>query len=212
MPSRRLLKPLVFLVCLVPFVALVAAALQDQLGANPIQAITHVTGDWALRFILISLAVTPLRRLSGWNGVIAYRRMLGLFAFFYAAMHFSTYIVLDQFFDWQAIGKDIAKRPFITIGFLALVALTPLAITSTKGWIRRLGRRWQQLHRLVYVAAVAGVVHYLWLVKADRTRPLTYGAVLAVLLGIRVWYAWQRPRATPQRVRPAGAETTSPAS
>lgn len=212
MPSRRLLKPLVFLVCLVPFVALVAAALRDQLGANPIQAITHATGDWALRFILISLAVTPLRRLSGWNGVIAYRRMLGLFAFFYAAMHFSTYIVLDQFFDWQAIGKDIAKRPFITVGFLALVALTPLAITSTKGWIRRLGRRWQQLHRLVYVAAVAGVVHYLWLVKADRTRPLTYGAVLAVLLGIRVWYAWQRPRATPQRVRSAGAETTSPAS
>jgi sulfoxide reductase heme-binding subunit YedZ len=204
----RVVKPIVFVLCLVPFVALVAAALLDQLGANPIAEITHVTGDWTLRFVLISLAVTPLRRLTGWNILIRYRRMLGLFAFFFASMHFTTYMVLDQFFDWNAIVKDIVKRPFITIGFLGLVAMTPLALTSTTGWIRRLGgKRWQQIHRLVYVTAVAGVVHYLWLVKSDRSRPLTYGAVLAVLYGLRVWYAWRR---TP--LRAVRAETASTAS
>jgi sulfoxide reductase heme-binding subunit YedZ len=204
----RLIKPIVFIVCLVPLVALVAAALLDRLGANPIQEITHVTGDWALRFVLISLAVTPLRRLTGWNIVIRYRRMLGLFAFFYASMHFATYMVLDQFFDWNAIGKDIVKRPFITIGFLGLVAMLPLALTSTTGWIRRLGgKRWQQIHRLVYLTAVAGVVHYLWLVKADKTRPLTYGTILAVLFGLRVWYAWRR---TPP-LRAVRAETATTA-
>jgi methionine sulfoxide reductase heme-binding subunit len=209
MPSRRILKPIVFVVCLIPFVALAIAALHDQLGANPIAEITHITGDWTLRFLLISLAVTPLRRLSGWNEVIGYRRMLGLFAYFYAVLHFGTYIVLDQYFAWDVILKDIAKRPFITIGFLGLAAMTPLAVTSTKGWIRRLGRRWQQLHRLVYVAAIAGVVHYLWLVKSDKTRPLTYGLILALLLGIRAWYAWQRPR---PKAAPVRARSTAPAS
>lgn len=202
MPSTRLLKPIVFVLCLVPFVALAAAALLNQLGANPIQEITHVTGDWTLRFVLITLAVTPLRRLTGWNALIKYRRMLGLYAFFYALMHFGTYIVLDQFFAWDLIGKDIAKRPFITVGFLGFMAMVPLALTSTTGWIRRLGgKRWQQLHRLVYLTGVAGVVHYLWLVKSDKTRPATYGLVLAVLLGLRVWYALRK---TPLRAVRAG--------
>jgi sulfoxide reductase heme-binding subunit YedZ len=210
MRGTRLLKPIVFLAALAPFVTLAAMALLDQLGANPIAEITHVTGDWTLRFVLITLTVTPLRRLTGWNALIKYRRMLGLFAFFYGVMHFGTYIVLDQFFAWDLIGKDIAKRPFITVGFLGFVAMLPLALTSTTGWIRRLGgKRWQQLHRLIYVTAVAGVVHYLWLVKSDRSRPTAYGAVLAVLLGLRVWYAWQRRR-TP--VRAVRAETASPVS
>lgn len=199
MPSRRIVKPIVFLLCLGPFIALAIGAVRDQLGANPIQEITHVTGDWTLRFLLATLAVTPLRRLTGWNGVIAYRRMLGLFAFFYGLMHFSTYIVLDQYFAWDLILKDIAKRPFITVGFLGLVAMTPLAITSTKGWIRRLGKRWQQLHRLAYVAAIAGVLHYLWLVKVISARQLAYAAVLALLFAIRGWYAWQRRRRSAER-------------
>jgi sulfoxide reductase heme-binding subunit YedZ len=206
---QKLLKPIVFLAALVPFVALAAAALLDQLGANPIQEITHVTGDWTLRFVLITLAITPLRRLTGWNALIKYRRMLGLFAFFYSLMHFGTYIVLDQFFAWDLIGKDIVKRPFITVGFLGFTAMVPLALTSTTGWIRRLGgKRWQQLHRLIYVTAVAGVVHYLWLVKVVGSRQLAYAAVLTVLLGLRIWYAWQR-RAPLRAVR---AETASTAS
>jgi sulfoxide reductase heme-binding subunit YedZ len=212
MPSTRLLKPIVFVLCLVPFVALAAAALLDQLGANPIQEITHITGDWTIRFVLITLAVTPLRRLTGWNVLIKYRRMLGLFAFFYALMHFGTYIVLDQFFAWDLIGKDIVKRPFITVGFLGFVAMVPLALTSTTGWIRRLGgKRWQQLHRLIYLTGVSAVVHYLWLVKSDKTRPATYGVILAVLLGLRVWYAWRK---TPplRAVRAERAQTASSTS
>jgi sulfoxide reductase heme-binding subunit YedZ len=194
--SMRVAKPLLFVACLGPFLLLIANSLGigGSLGANPIDKITDVTGTWTLRFVMITLAVTPLRRLTGWNAIIRMRRMLGLFAFFYGSMHFLTWAVLDQGLAWQFIGKDIAKRPFITVGMLGLSLMVPLAITSTAGWIRRLGgKRWQLLHRLIYVTAVCGVVHYLWLVKSDRTRPLTYGAILAVLLGIRAWYAW-RPK------------------
>jgi len=194
----RYIKLLVFVASISPAAWLVWGALTDGLGANPIDAITDTTGDWTLRFLLISLAVTPLRRLTGWNQVIGLRRMLGLFAFCYATLHFGTYLVLDQFFAFEYIVQDIAKRPYITVGFTAFVLMVPLAITSTKGWIRRLGRRWQQLHRLVYVSACAGVVHYLWLVKLDTSRPLRYAAALAVLLGLRGWWTLQRrSRASP---------------
>jgi methionine sulfoxide reductase heme-binding subunit len=189
--GHRTLKPLVFLAALAPFAVLVWRGVTHQLGANPIEAITLFTGRWTLRFLLVALAVTPLRRLTGWHEVIRYRRMLGLFAFFYATLHFSTYIVLDQFFEWAFILKDIAKRPYITVGFAAFVLLVPLALTSTKGWIRRLGRRWQVLHRLVYVSGVLAIVHFLWKVKADTRDPFLYGAILALLLALRVWFRYR---------------------
>ena len=184
------LKAAVFLACLIPFAQLAYKGYTGDLGVNPIEFITHFTGSWALLFLLTSLSVTPLRKISGWNDLIKFRRMLGLFAFFYAALHFSTYIVLDHFFDFQRITKDILKRPYVTVGFTAFVLMTPLAITSTAGMIRRLGKRWQQLHRLVYVAAIAGVVHFYWLVKADIRRPLQYGSVLVILLGYRLFVKW----------------------
>jgi sulfoxide reductase heme-binding subunit YedZ len=145
---------------------------------------------WALVILITSLAVTPLRRITGWNALISFRRMLGLFAFFYAALHFATYMFLDLFFDFSAIAKDIIKRPYITVGFTAFVLMIPLAITSTTAMIRRLGKRWQQLHYLVYVIAILGVVHFYWLVKADIRRPMQYGAVLALLLGYRLFSKW----------------------
>ncbi len=184
----RYLKPTLFLTCLLPLALLVWDGFHDALGANPIETITHRTGDWTLRFLLITLTMTPLRRLMGWNGVLRLRRMLGLFAFFYACLHFLTYLVLDQFFDWDAIIRDIAKRPYITIGFSAFVLLIPLAVTSTKAMMRRLGRRWGQLHRLTYLVAIFGVIHYLWLVKADYLPPALYASVLAILLGLRLWW------------------------
>ncbi len=183
------LKPLTFALCLLPAAWLAGSAYGDGLGANPIEAITHFTGNWALRFLLLSLAVTPLRRVTGWNEVVRYRRMLGLFAFFYAALHLATYLVLDHFFDWRAALADVRERPYITAGATALLCLLPLAVTSTRAWIRRLGRRWTTLHRLVYVAAAAAVVHYWWLVKADVRAPLWYAAILALLLLARAAYA-----------------------
>ena len=165
-------------------------AYTGDLGVNPIEFVTHFTGDWVLIFLLATLSVTPLRKITGWNDLIKFRRMLGLFAFFYALLHFSTYLVLDLFFDFQRIAKDILKRPYVTVGFTAFVLMIPLAITSTAGMIRRLGKRWQQLHRLVYFAALAGVIHFYWLVKADIRRPLQYGIVLAVLLGYRLLVHW----------------------
>lgn len=183
---RRALKPAVFLLCLLPFLLLLFDALTDSLGAEPIEEITHRTGRWGLRFLLITLAVTPFRRLTGFNRIIRYRRMLGLFAFFYATMHFLTYIVLDQFFGFSYILEDIAERPYITVGFTSWLLLIPLAITSTDAWIRRLGKRWAKLHRLVYVAALGGILHFLWLVKADLRRPIIYGSILVVLLGLRL--------------------------
>lgn len=173
---------------LVPLALLLADAFGDRLGANPIEAITHRTGDWTIRLLLTTLAVTPLRRLTGFNQLIRIRRTVGLLAFSYACLHFLTYIVLDQFFDWRAIGEDIAKRPYILAGFTSFLLLIPLAVTSTRAAIRRLGgQRWNALHRLIYVAGAGGVLHYLWLVKGDQLTPVYYGAVLVALLGARLW-------------------------
>jgi len=196
----RLLKPLVFAVSLEPLAQLLVGAWQGSLGANPIETITRSTGLWTLRFMLITLAVTPVRRLTGWNDAIRLRRMLGLFAFFYGSLHLLTYVWLDQFFDWASIVKDVAKRPFITAGFSAYVLLVPLALTSTAGMIRRLGgRRWRRLHRLAYATAALGVVHYWWLVKADIRPPRNYAIVLAVLLLVRVAAALRRSRTVAPR-------------
>lgn len=176
----------VFGICLLPLLRLIVLGGSGGLGANPIEFITRSTGTWVLVGLLVTLSVTPLRRLTGRTDLIRYRRMLGLFTFFYASLHFVTYIWLDQFFDPSSIARDIIKRPFITVGFSAFVLLIPLAITSTHAMMRRLGRRWQQLHRLVYAVSALGVVHYLWLVKKDLTEPLIYGTVLAVLLILRL--------------------------
>ena len=186
MPSllaNKWTKPPVFLLCLVPLGILVWRALTANLGANPVEFIQHATGDWTLRFLVFTLCVTPLRKLLKLPDLIRFRRMLGLFAFFYACLHFLTYIGPDQSFDLAAIWKDVAKRRFITVGFAAFVLLIPLALTSTAGWIRRLGgRRWQMLHRAIYISAICGVIHYYWLVKSAVLRPLTYAAIVAVLL------------------------------
>jgi len=183
----RWLKVLVFLACLVPLGRLAWKAFNDMLGANPIEVITHSTGTWTLVFLLVTLAVTPVRRLTGMHWLVRFRRMLGLFAFFYGCLHLMTYVWLDQFFDFPGMLKDVAKRPFITAGFTAFVLMLPLAATSTQGWIRRLGgKRWQRLHRLIYFSALAGVVHYYWLVKADVRVPLLFAAVFAVLMSYRV--------------------------
>ncbi len=176
---------------LLPAVWLVGAFFLDELTANPIEYITRHTGFWALTMLVVTLAVTPLRRLTGWNDIIKLRRMLGLFAFFYATLHLLTWIVLDKFFDFAWMLEDIAERRFITIGMLTWLLLLPLAVTSTKGMIRRLGRRWQTLHRLSYVAAVTGVIHFWWLVKADVFRPQMFALVLSVLLGFRAWWTWR---------------------
>ena len=181
-------KPLVFCVSLLPLVWLCWLAWQDRLGANPVETLSHRTGDWSLRFLLLTLAVTPLRRLSGWNWLLKFRRMLGLFAFFYVCLHLGVYLIFDQFFDPSAILEDIAKRPYITVGFAGFLLLIPLAATSTNGMIKRLGRNWQRLHRLVYLIAVLGVVHYWWLVKADISEPLLYAGLLTILLGYRAWW------------------------
>lgn len=183
------LKAIVFLLSLLPLAGLAVGAFQDTLGANPIEKITHTTGYWTLTFLLITLAATPLRRLSGWPWPIRLRRMLGLFAFFYACLHFLTYLVLDQFFDWPAIVEDIGKRPYITIGFTAFTLLIPLALTSSDAMIRRLGgERWRKLHRLIYPIAVAGVIHYAWLVKKDLSKPLVFAALLTLLLSMRLFH------------------------
>lgn len=180
-----LLKPALFLLCLIPLARLLWLGFHDGLGANPIEFITRSTGAWTLNFLLITLCVTPLRKLLNRPVLLRYRRMLGLFAFFYAVLHFITYVWLDQFFDWQAILKDIAKRPFITLGFSAFVLLIPLAATSPKAMVKRLGRHWQTLHRTIYLIAVLGVAHYFWLVKKDVTMPLIYIGLLSILLAAR---------------------------
>ncbi len=185
-------KPLVFLMSLLPLAWIGWLAWQGELGANPVETLSHRTGDWSLRFLLLTLAVTPVRRWTGWNRLQQFRRMLGLFAFFYVSLHFAVYLIFDQFFDWTAIVADVIKRPYVTVGFAAFLLLIPLAITSTHGMMRRLGRNWQRVHRLVYLIAVLGVLHYAWLVKADLTEPLLYGGVLAVLLGYRLWWRLTR--------------------
>ena len=183
---RRALKPAVFLLCLFPLVWLVYGLLSDALGANPIEVFTRSMGEWGLRFLLLTLAMTPLRRLSGQAWPLRYRRMLGLFSFFYVCVHWFSYLWLDQFFDWNEILIDIVKRPFITIGMSAFILLVPLALTSNRYAIRRLGRRWKKLHRLVYVAAICAVLHYFWLVKADLFWPAVYAAILLLLFVLRL--------------------------
>lgn len=204
----RWTKVLVFILCLVPFARLIWAATHDGLGANPIEFITHTTGTWTLIFLVLTLAITPVRKLTRLTDLIRFRRMLGLFAFFYAFLHFSTWIGLDQFFNWSAMLHDVHKRPFITVGFTGFVLMIPLAITSTAGWIRRLGgKRWLRLHQLIYVTAVAGVVHYYWLVKSDVRKPLLYGALVAILLLLRVAFRLRRKPA-PARA-PASANSSA---
>lgn len=200
----RVVKAALFAACLLPLLWLVFQTLDGSIGPNPVEAITHATGDWALRLLLLTLAVTPLRRLTGWAWLIRLRRMLGLYAFFYAALHFTTYLWLDQFFDWSAIVADITKRPYITVGFAALLLMLPLAVTSTKGWLRRLGPRWKKLHRLIYPIGVLSVLHYLWLVKADLLEPGIYAAVLALLLIARLPFERIRQRFPKQLGRRAG--------
>ena len=180
------LKPGVFLLCSLPFLLLATAVYQQNLGANPIETLNHSTGDWTLRFLLITLSMTPLRQLSGWTGWIRFRRMLGLFAFFYAVLHFLSWIWLDQQFLWPSIVEDVLERPYITVGFTAFVLLIPLALTSNGYSMRKLKRRWQTLHKLVYLIAVLGVLHYLWLVKADNLEPLVYLGTLVFLLVFRL--------------------------
>lgn len=180
-------KVALFLLCLSPLGYLGLRAYRGELTANPVEFVQHFTGDWTLRLLLITLSVTPLRKLLMLPDLIRFRRMLGLFAFFYVCLHFLTYIGPDQSFDLAGMWKDVVKRPFVTVGFLGFVLLIPLALTSTKGWIRRLGgKRWQALHRLIYVTALCGVIHYYWLVKSDHRLPLLYGAILAVLLLYRL--------------------------
>jgi sulfoxide reductase heme-binding subunit YedZ len=183
----RYFKPVIFLACLAPLASLAWRAFHAELGANPIEAITHSTGTCTLVFLLITLSVTPLRKLTRQYWLINLRRMFGLFAFFYGCLHLTTYVWLDKFFDLHEMLADIAKRRFITAGLAGFVLMIPLALTSTKGWIRRLGgKRWQALHRLIYLSAAAGVVHYIWLVKADLRSPLRYAFVLLVLLTYRI--------------------------
>jgi sulfoxide reductase heme-binding subunit YedZ len=198
----RAAKAVAFGVSLLPLAGLLVDAVNDNLGANPIEEITRTTGWWTLTYLMITLSVTPFRKLSGWPWIGRLRRMLGLFAFFYGSLHFLTYFVLDQFFDWPAILKDIAKRPYITLGFTAFVLMAPLAATSTDAMVRRLGgRAWRGLHRLVYAVAVIGVAHFWWLTKKDLSQPTRFAAVLALLLGLRIAWAWRGER----RARNAGS-------
>jgi len=186
---KKAAKVGVFLLCLTPFAWLLTRTLTGRLGINPVEDLELTTGIWALRFLVLTLAVTPFRRVTGWNRPIQFRRMLGLFTFFYGCVHFAIYVGVDQFFAWGLIVKDVVKRPFITMGFTAFVLMIPLAVTSTKGWIRRLGRRWQLLHRLIYISAVCAAVHYLWKVKVMIGSPVYYAIVIASLLGFRI--VWQ---------------------
>ncbi|MCC7035453.1 MAG: sulfoxide reductase heme-binding subunit YedZ [Acidobacteria bacterium] len=185
---RRVVKPVVFLASLGPFAWLVYGAFWGDLGVNPVETITNHTGIWTLRFIVITLAITPVRWLTGFNPIIHFRRMAGLFAFFYGSLHFLTYFVLDHSLMFAGVWDDVVKRPYITAGFTAFVLMIPLALTSSQGWIRRLGgRTWNLLHRLIYITAIAAVLHYLWKVKLDTTNPMYYAAIVGVLLAARVW-------------------------
>jgi methionine sulfoxide reductase heme-binding subunit len=199
---HRFSKPLVFVLALTPALWLLFRTLTGRLSFNPIEDITLTTGIWTLRFLLITLAITPIRRITGRNRVIQYRRMLGLFTFFYACLHLLTYVVLDQGLAFQYVLSDIVKRPYITAGMTAFLAMVPLAVTSTKGWIRRLGRRWQMLHRLIYVSGIAACLHFIWKVKVVIGEPVYYAIILAALLGFRVLW----------RVRPSRSIRREPAN
>ena len=202
---RFIWKPIVFLTCLVPVLLIVGDAFEitGRLGANPVEAILDRFGNWALRFIMITLAITPLRRMTGWNWLSRFRRMLGLFTFFYAAMHFTTWYVLDREMRLSDIIEDLTERPFITLGFIAVVLLTALAVTSFTAIRRRMGKRWQSLHNMAYVVGILGVWHYWGQVKKDVTEPLIYAAILTVLLGFRVIRLWRRKKKPHQMARPA---------
>jgi sulfoxide reductase heme-binding subunit YedZ len=196
MLRKKWAKIPVWILSLVPLCYLAWRAWNDDLTANPIEYITHFTGDWTLRFLVITLAISPLRKLLKMPDLIKFRRLIGLFAFFYGCLHFSTYLGVDKFFDFKEIWADVAKRPYITMGFTAFVCMIPLAITSTTGWIRRMGgKRWQLLHRLVYASAIAGVIHYYWLVKSDIRQPRLYAILVGVLLAFRlvVWLIARKP-------------------
>ena len=198
-----MLKVAIWIVGLAPVAWIVAGVFLGTLGVNPVEKITHIEGRWALVLLLATLAVTPLRRLTGWNRIIQVRRLLGLFAFFHACLHFLAYAGLDYFFALGLILDDVLERRYITAGFAALVLLVPLAVTSTRGWIRRLGRRWQRLHRLAYVAAALGVLHYYWKVRADTFWPLVAAVTLAGLLAIRLAYGGRTKRSR-KRTRKGG--------
>lgn len=183
---RIYVRAVLFILCLVPLLYIILLTLTGGLGANPVERLTHFTGTWALNFILITLSVRPVRKLTGYLKIIQYRRMLGLYTFFYASLHFLCYFVLDQFFDFPEIIGDIIKRPYITLGLSAFLLLIPLAVTSTKKMMARLGKHWKQLHRLIYISATLAVLHFLWLVKADIREPAIYGTILVSLLLLRV--------------------------
>ncbi|MCK9379930.1 MAG: sulfoxide reductase heme-binding subunit YedZ [Sulfuritalea sp.] len=204
--NLSLIKPPLFIACLAPLAYYAWGVQADTLGANPIEAVTRGLGTWALNFLLITLTVTPLRKYSGWAWLGRLRRMLGLFVFFYAALHLTTYLWFDQFFDWPAIAKDILKRPFITVGMISFALLVPLAATSNAFAIRKLGgRRWQELHRSVYLIGLLAVLHYSWMVKADLSKPLIYALLVGILLGLRVWWRVQE-----RNRQLAGAYSTKP--
>ena len=214
MPSRArekyVIKPMLFILCLLPLNILLWNAFNETLSANPISDITNETGIWTLRFLLLSLSITPIRILTGVTSPVRFRRMIGLFAFFYVCLHFTTYIWLDKFFDTGEIFRDVAKRKFITVGFSSFVLLIPLAITSSNRIMKALGgKKWKRLHRLAYVAGLGGVLHYLWLVKADLHRPLSYAAILSLLLGIRFW-KWFQGRTPKKSVASATPQITFP--
>jgi sulfoxide reductase heme-binding subunit YedZ len=206
-PARRnrAIQTIAISAAALPAAALIVSALTDGLGANPVERVTHVTGDWTLRFLLLSLCITPMRRLLGWSWAAPLRRTLGLTAFGYACSHFLTFLALDHFFDWRGIVEDVFKRRYVTAGFAAFLCLVPLAATSTRSMVRRLGRHWIALHRLVYLAAALGVIHFVWLVKSDLREPLVYAAALALLLGLRLGF-WRRISRT-RKGAPNGAES-----
>jgi sulfoxide reductase heme-binding subunit YedZ len=199
----------VFVLCLVPLGILLWRGFHNDLGLNPVEFVEHATGDWILRFLVITLAITPLRKILHLPQLIRFRRMMGLFAFFYACLHFSTWLGVDRSFNWHDVLDDVAKRPFITVGFTGFVLMIPLAITSTAGWIRRLGgKRWQLLHRAIYLSGIAGVIHYYWLVKSDVRKPLEYAIVVGILLAWRLW-SWFTGRRKPSAVRVRQEEPTT---
>lgn len=194
---RQVFKPAVWLICLAPLALLVYDGFTDNLTANPIEKVTNTTGIWTLRFVVATLAITPLRWVTGVNQLINYRRIIGLFAFFYGFIHFMVFFFLDHQFDFGAMWTDVLKRPYIAAGFTAFVLMIPLAITSTTGWIRRMGgKNWNLLHKLIYITALAGVLHYYWKVKLDASHPIYYGGVVVLLLGFRVWRNVARKRAS----------------
>lgn len=191
-PTISHIKVVIFILALTPLARLVYLGFADNLGANPVEFIIRSNGTWALTFLLLTLTITPLRKLTGANWLVQLRRMVGLYTFFYAFLHMAAYVGLDQWFDWQAIGKDIVKHPFILAGFCSFVLLIPLAVTSTNAMMKRLKKSWQKLHTLVYPIAVLGVLHYFWLVKKDITQPLIYAMVLTVLLGVRIQWKFRQ--------------------